>query len=382
MHTKNILTAGLFVLSVLITFTACDRRGGTQTGSYGVDTAGGVLRLSPDQVAQAGIETAKMEFRDMGGLLECTGVMEAQPENIADVTAPVGGLVKSCTLHSGDYVSAGQCIAVLEHPDYIKIQQDFLETKSQWELYKEDFKRQGELTVENASSIKTMQQAQASFRATEVRLFALRSQLKLLGIDADSLNIGNISSTVNLTAPISGTIADLKINLGKYVGPEQMACRIVDKNNLCLRLSISEKDIRWIKRGQEVEFSLTGEPMARYPARVISLYPLTEPTGDAFLIRAGIMESRPWFNPGMKVKATVRTREHTCLTLPLSAVIFQDTSALVFIHTAGGYSLAGIKTGLSDESRIEITEFPPGLNDSIIVTKGASYLNTQWFHPQ
>jgi cobalt-zinc-cadmium efflux system membrane fusion protein len=204
----------------------------------------------------------------------------------------------------------------------------------------------------------------------------------LLGIDADSLNIGNISSTVNLTAPISGTIADLKINLGKYVGPEQMACRIVDKNNLCLRLSISEKDIRWIKRGQEVEFSLTGEPMARYPARVISLYPLTEPTGDAFLIRAGIMESRPWFNPGMKVKATVRTREHTCLTLPLSAVIFKDTSAWVFMHTAGVYMPAGIKTGLSDESRIEITEFPPGLNDSIIVTKGASYLYNQWFHPR
>ena len=87
----------------------------------------------------------------------------------------------------------GQCIAVLEHPDYIKIQQDYLETKSQWELYKEDFKRQGELTVENASSIKTMQQAQASFKAIEVRLFALKSQLKLLGIDADSLHIGTIS---------------------------------------------------------------------------------------------------------------------------------------------------------------------------------------------
>ena len=185
----------------------------------GSDTAGGVLRLSPDQAEQAGIETGKMEYRDMGGLLECTGIMEALPQNIADVTAPVGGLVKSCPCHSGDYVSAGQCIAVLEHPDYIKIQQDFLETKSQWEYYKEDFKRQGELTVENASSIKTMQQAQASFKATEVRLFALRSQLKLLGIDADSLNIGNISSTVNLTAPISGIYHRTEDQPGKICRP-------------------------------------------------------------------------------------------------------------------------------------------------------------------
>jgi cobalt-zinc-cadmium efflux system membrane fusion protein len=378
MHTKNLLTAGLFVLSVLFTGTACDRKGNTRTGPSEIDTADGVLRLSPEQVEQAGIETGKMEYSDMGGLLECTGILEAQPENMADVTAPVGGLVKSCPWHAGDYVSAGQCIAVLEHPDYIKMQQDFLETKSQWEFYKEDFKRQGELTVENASSIKTMQQAQASFKATEVRLFALRSQLKLLGIDADSLNIGNISSTVQLTAPISGTITDMKINLGKYVGPDLMACRIVNNNNLCLRLFISEKDIRWIKRGQDVVFSLTSEPMVSYPARVISISPVMDPANDAFPVRTGIMESRPWFNPGMKIKASVRTMEHSCLTLPGSAIVFKDNNALIFIQTAGGYKPAGIKTGLSDESRIEVTEFPPGLNDSIVVTRGASYLNDIW----
>jgi cobalt-zinc-cadmium efflux system membrane fusion protein len=309
MHIKNLLTAGLFILSVLFTLTTCNRKGNTGTGPSESDTAGSVLRLSTQQVEQAGIDSGKTDHHDMEGLLACTGIMEAEPENIADVTTPLGGLVKSCTLHSGDYVSAGQTIAVLEHPDYIKIRQDYLETKSQWEFYKEDFKRQGELTVENASSIKTMQQAQASFKATEVRLFALRGQLKLLGIDADSLTIENMSSTVNISAPISGNITDMKINLGKFVGPDQMACRIVNKNNLCLRLFISEKDVRWIKRGQEVSFSLTGEPRLSYSARVMSISPVMEPAGYDFLILAGIMEYRPWFNPGMKVKATIRTKE-------------------------------------------------------------------------
>jgi cobalt-zinc-cadmium efflux system membrane fusion protein len=378
MHIKNTFTAGLFALSILLTATSCDRTGRTETVSSEIDTVGGMLRLTPEQAGQAGIETGKMGYSNMGSTIECTGIMEAQPENIADVTAPVGGLVKSCPFHAGDYVSAGQCIAVLEHPDYIKIQQDFLETKSQWEYYKEDFKRQGELTVENASSIKTMQQAQASFKATEVRLFALRSQLKLLGIDADSLDIGNMSSTVLLTAPISGYITDIKINLGKFVGPDLMACRIVNKNNLCLRLFISEKDIRWIKPGQDIVFSLLSDPMVTYPARVISISPAMEPTDDAFHIRAGIMESRSWFNPGMKVKATVRTAGHSCLTLPLSAVVFKDGHALIFIQTSGGFKPAMIKTGLSDENQIEITEFPSGVNDSTLVTKGASYLNTIW----
>jgi hypothetical protein len=52
------------------------------------------------------------------------------------------------------------------------------------------------------------------------------------------------------------------------------------------------------------------------------------------------------------------------------------------MQIAGGYKPTGIKTGLSDESRTEITEFPPGVNDSIIVTKGASVLNDFRSHPQ
>jgi membrane fusion protein, heavy metal efflux system len=213
-----------------------------------------------------------------------------------------------------------------------------------------------------------------------VKLFALRSQLKLLGIDADSLDIGNISSTIRLTAPIPGYITESRISLGKYVGPDQMACRIVNKNNLCLRLLISEKDIRWIKPGQDIVFSLSGEPGQTYPARVISVSPSMETTDDVFPVRAGIMEIRPWFNPGMKVKAAILTVRHSCLTLPLSAIVFKEDSAVVFMHTGGGFRPVIIKTGLSEGDRIELTLFPAGLNDSTLVTKGASYLNEIWVH--
>ena len=92
MHSKNHLTAGLIVLAVLFTAITCDRKGNAGKNPYAADTTGGVLRLSPLQMEQAGIETGKVEYRDMGGTLECKGFMEAQPEHIADVTAPWGDL--------------------------------------------------------------------------------------------------------------------------------------------------------------------------------------------------------------------------------------------------------------------------------------------------
>ncbi|MBN2762348.1 MAG: efflux RND transporter periplasmic adaptor subunit, partial [Bacteroidales bacterium] len=322
--------------------------------------------------------TGKMEERQMGHIFECNGTIEAPPENIADVTVSVGGLVKSCPFRPGDYVSAGQPVAVLEHPDYIRMQQDFLETKSQWEYFKEDFKRQGELTVENAASVKTMQQAQASFRSTEVKLFALRSQLKLLGINADSLTIENISSTVSIKAPITGIISKIDVNIGKYVGPEQRVCEIINNTNLYLHLLIYEKDIHHITKGQPVEFSLVGEPEKRYQARVKAVSPKKDESNNAFSMHASITKGLPVFKPGMYVKAFVSTNEHPGLTLPVTAIIAGDNEHAVFIKTSGGFQRVVISTGISADNRIEILGYPPGLPDSVIVLDGAYYLNAAW----
>jgi len=379
MHIKKYLSIAVAVLSVLLTELACHHKGDSGGASSDSDTAAtDVLRLTREQMEVAGIETGKMEYRNMDASLECNGIVEAPPENIADVTVPIGGLVKSCFYHPGDYVSAGQRIAVLEHPDYVRIQQDFLEAKSQWEYYKEDFKRQGELTVENAASVKTMQQAQANFRSTEVKMFAIKNQLKLLGIDADSLNIENISSTINIVAPISGYITDININLGKYVGPEHSVCEILNKANLYLELFIYEKDIHRIKTGQPVEFSLIQDSGKRYPALVKSISPKIDALKNTYCIYAHIPKKQSFFLPGMKAKAFISIAGNPCLSIPVSAIVTKDNEQAVFIQTAGGFIRNIIKTGIANNNWIEVTEYPPGLPDSVIVINGAFYLNAAW----
>jgi cobalt-zinc-cadmium efflux system membrane fusion protein len=380
MHIKNFLTTALALVSFLLAETACDRTGDRKANSSRTDTAiaEGTLRLTPDQTAQAGIVTGKMEYQPVGSILECNGRIEVPPSNMAQVMVPVGGLVKRCPLNPGDYVYTGQLLAVLEHPDYIKIQQDYLETKSQWEYYKEDFKRQGELTVENAASVKTMQQAQASFRSVEVKMFSLKNQLRLLGINADTLNIENMSSTVNINAPISGYITDINVNIGKYVGPEQMVCEILNKNTLHLQLFAGEKDIHRVSRDQSVEFSLISDPVNRYKAVVKAISPKIDASTKAFSIHARILQIQPVFNPGMDVKAFISTAEHSGFTLPASAVVEDNDEQVVFAKTSGDFKRVVIRTGITGNDRVEILDYPPGLPDSAIVLKGASYLNTTW----
>ena len=53
----------------------------------------------------------------------------------------------------------GEVIAVLENPEFIQLQQDYLDYKSQLIYLKEELERQQELAKENVNAKKTLQKA-------------------------------------------------------------------------------------------------------------------------------------------------------------------------------------------------------------------------------
>ena len=65
-------------------------------------------------------------------IIFCGGTIEASPNHEAYVSVPINGYMKKILKHIGEYVKEGQVLAILEHPDYIDLQRDFLETKSQY----------------------------------------------------------------------------------------------------------------------------------------------------------------------------------------------------------------------------------------------------------
>ncbi len=66
----------------------------------------------------------------------------------------MAGFLKSTELLQGMKVSKGQVIAVLQNADYIQLQQDYMDYKSQLEYLDAEYKRQQELEKENVNSQK------------------------------------------------------------------------------------------------------------------------------------------------------------------------------------------------------------------------------------
>ncbi len=335
------------------------------------------INLSQQQEELAGIELGQIKKQLISEIVECSGNIEVPPQSLASVNAPLGGFVKEAKYYVGNFVSKGTLLAVLEHQNYIELQQKFLEAKSSIEYYQEEYKRQGELTVEDAASMKKLQKAKADFENYEAVFLSLKSQLEMIGINPDDIKINGITSTIEIKSPINGYISKLNANIGKYVNENESLYEIVNKEHLHLHLKIFENDILKIQTGQHIKFSLPGNKNEIYEAVVNTIGQDVDETERTINIHAHLTENNSVFRPGMFVNAIIQLSGDSVYSLPSEAIISADNQNFIFIRDNNGFTKIPIEKGIEQNNLVEIINPPQELLNAEIVTKGAYYLNAE-----
>ena len=97
------------------------------------------------------------------------GTLEIPPERLATVTLTMGGVVRTLSLLPGSYVSQGTLLATLENPEFIQLQQTYLESRAQLSFLEAEYKRQQALSQEEVASQKRLQQSEADWLSMKSR---------------------------------------------------------------------------------------------------------------------------------------------------------------------------------------------------------------------
>ncbi|MBN2612509.1 MAG: efflux RND transporter periplasmic adaptor subunit [Bacteroidales bacterium] len=355
----------LLMIVFLSSVFSCNNQKPDNKNNYGTST-GNSPAFTVSYIANNGIETGKPEHKSIFASVQCKGFIESRPEAIVAVSAPLGGFVKKIFFSPGQTVKKGDTLAILEHIDYIKLQQEFLVTKSLYEYHKEAFKRQGELTVENASSIKKMQQSQTDFLATEVNLTSLAKQLLLLGINPDSLSVENMQPVIFLKSPAHGFVSEYTPLIGRFVTSEDIICEIVNPAKLQLHLQIPPGEMSKIKPGQIVYFRSISDNSLKYHASIkIYLRSVSDETNTCTAIAP--VEPGNGLYPGASVNADIILYEDTVLAVPSGAVFSKNNKMYLFARLDTMYKAREVRTGIGNSEYIEIID-PQGtiLNSDII----------------
>ena len=291
-----------------------------------------VVELTEAQFRMAGIGYGHVEMRTISGSIPASGKLDVPPQSKISVSAPMGGFVKETGMLQGSPVKKGQVIVVMQHRDYIQLQQEYKEEFSQIDYLKEEFERQQQLSNENVNAKKTLQKAKADYQTALAKMEGLKAKLLFLNIDVTSLEKGQIQNTINLYSPIDGFITKVNVNIGSYVNPTDVMFEIVNTEHLHAELTIFEKDVPRLRIGQRVLFTLANEIKHRN-ARV-HLIGKEINQDRSIQIHCHLDREDKELIPGMYLKAIVETDSAQVMSLPDQSIVSFDGKKYIFIATS------------------------------------------------
>ncbi len=338
-----------------------------ETAPVAVET----VTLTDQQRVASSIETGTIEMRQLSGGIPVTGMLDAPPQNLVNVTAPFGGFLRSTSLLQGMHVSKGQVIAVVENPEYIQLQQDFLDTRSQVAFLSKEHERQEKLAAENVNAQKTLQKSLADLESMTARNSGLRAKLKMLGIEPDHLQHDAIRSTIELRAPITGYVTKVNSVLGTFVSATDVMFTLVDTEHLHAELVCFERDIPRIRIGQKIRFTLAHETKER--AATVYLIGREISADRSVRVHGHLDKEDRDLIPGMYLKAVIQTGTQSLPSLPEEAVLQVDEHEMIFIDEGKGtFRMQAITTGVHENGFVEII-LPDGVEPASIrvVTRNA-----------
>lgn len=338
-----------------------------------------IVEMRYDQIKLADIQLGKIENRSLSGTTKVNGVVSVAPQSLATVCAPMGGYVKKTSLIPGSSVHKGQVLAVIENPEFIDIQQSYLEAKSKYKFAEAEYKRHSELYKNDVYSQKSMQQNTADYKILRTQLSALRQKLSLIGINPDKLNENTIRRSTVITSPIAGFVKTVNVNLGKYVTPADIMFEIVNNDKLFLELTLFEKDAAKISKGQKINFFINNEP-EQHEAVVYQTGKSV--TGDkTYKVYANVVSKCKNVLPGMYVNAAIETFGNKSTALPSDAIVSFDDKDYIFVFAKNKkedgkpfteYRMIEVRKGVTDNGYTEV--ILPGnfdINATQVVVKGA-----------
>ncbi len=233
------------------------------------------------------------------------GILVLPPQSRATVTLTMGGSIRSTTLLPGAYVKQGTVLATLENPEFIALQQSYLDSHAQYEFLRTEFLRQQTLAREEASSQKRFQQSKAEYLSMRSRMDAAAAQLALLGVDTARLLTGGIIPYLDIKAPISGYAADVKMNIGRHFDVGEPLCEIVNKSDMMLRLTAYEKDLANLRAGDRVEFRVNGIEGETFHGVITMVGQQVNNENRSIDVYVRIEGPNPQFRPGMYAMARI-----------------------------------------------------------------------------
>ena len=337
------------------------------------------VHLNEAQFKAAEIVLGTFSKKNLNEVVSSNGYTKLPPQNQADVSVHSSGIVKNIFVEEGEKVRKGQVIATIESPEFAKLKEAYLHSRSNLTFLKADYERQKTLNEEAVNAKKTYEKAKSDYEMEQARFASLKKQLALLNINLAE----SASATVPVLAPISGYVTEIHIRIGTAITAGTSLLNIVDNSKLHVDLLVYEKDLYKVKKGQKVRFILTNQNQNEIVGTIFGVGKAFENDTKAVAIHAEIDNKDEKLISGMYVNALIDLGANAVFALPLESVVKADGRSFIFVldkNDSGDneyhFKRIEVKEGASQLGFVQINLLQQLPSDAKIALDGAYYIQS------
>ena len=328
----------------------------------GATVKSAVVAMDDERIKLAEIDQRKVGPATIAKRLAVPGTIVPDAGRVAHVSVKLAGTVAELRKNIGDDVVKDELIAVLESREVADAKSEYLAARLSNELQQDLTARDKSLWEGRAVPEQQYIKSRNAAAQTAMRFGIARQKLLALGVRDDEIATlpqapdASLRSQ-NVRAPISGRVAERKVELGTAVGRDNLETElfvIVNLSHVWVDLSVSSADLPMVKEGQSVVISNRGQP-ENSTARVVFVSPLLDKDTRTARVVAAIENADGHWRPGSFVTAAIAIEERAApIVAPFSALQTVDGKKAVFVRIKDGFEKRDVVLGQRDGQSVEI----------------------------
>lgn len=286
------------------------------------DGSENLIVVSDAQFRNAAMVLGTLKNEPFAEVIRTTGVIDVPPQNRAVVSAFGGGYIKDLPIQIGSAVSKGERILTVENPEFINLQQQYVEIGEQLAYLKSEYERQQIMLDEKITSQKSFLKAESEYKSALARHLSLKKNLQMLNINPEAASRGEISYSAQIFSPIQGSVTAINAGRGSYVSPADQIVEIINTDEILLNLKVFEKELLHLKKDQEIFFTIPEISNKQFMGKTSLIGASVDSNTRMATVLGDIKKDEEYhFSDGMFVEAEIVVSEESQLALPESAIV-------------------------------------------------------------
>jgi membrane fusion protein (multidrug efflux system) len=346
------LRAGVLALAITasLAMVGCGKKG-ADAQAKGPDGKEEV-KLGPDgkplpKVEAVPVEVARAARHAISASYSGTANLDAPGE--AQVVAKTSGVMVQLLAEEGDHVTAGQVLARL---DGDKARLEAARQLATVRKLEDNYHRAQEMAAKKLVSAESAEQIKYDLESA-------RAAYDLAKLDL---------SYTNITAPITGVVAQRMVKPGNLIALNAPVFRIVNNSHLEGVLNAPEREVSRLKVGLPLRMVVDAVPGKVFEGKVDRIAPVMDSSSGTFRVVCAF-ENFPELRPGMFGRIEVVYDQRTdALTVPRVALLEDEGEPAVYVVEGKTAKRKTVQLGYTNG---EIAEVRSGLKEGDqVVTAG------------